>query len=246
MRILITLESPATVSLPVNYNYFLTSMIYRNLPQSFAFIHDNGYAYEKRKFKFFTFSWLQGHYSFKGNTLLMDGKISFIFSSPIDTLAKDMAKSILSENSVAIGNVILNVESVNILPDPDFSSEMYVKMLSPVTMYSTLKTAEGKKKTYYYSPFEKEFSQLIEKNILKKYKALNGKENNNPRFLVTPIGRQKEVFTNYKGTVVRAWNGIFKMEGSPDLMKLAYDAGIGGKNPEGFGCFDVIRRDIKR
>ncbi|MEM3363495.1 MAG: CRISPR-associated endoribonuclease Cas6 [Thermoplasmatales archaeon] len=246
MRILVTLESPVTVSLPINYNYFLASMIYRNLPQSFAFIHDNGYVYGKRKFKFFTFSWLQGHYYLKGNTLLMDGKISFIFSSPIDTLAKDVAKSILSEDSVMIGDSALNIESVNVLPDPDFSNEMYVKMLSPVTMYSTLKTIDGKKRTYYYSPFEKEFSQLIEKNILKKYVALNKKESNDPHFRVTPIGRQREIFTNYKGTIVRAWNGIYRIEGNPDLLKLAYDAGIGGKNPEGFGCFDVIRRDIKR
>lgn len=63
---------------------------------------------------------------------------------------------------------------VKVFPEPPIQDDVTIRMLSPVTIYSTLFSANGKKKTYYYSPFEKEFSQLIRANILKKYEALYG------------------------------------------------------------------------
>ncbi|RLI91606.1 MAG: hypothetical protein DRO89_03615 [Candidatus Altiarchaeales archaeon] len=38
-------------------------------------------------------------------------------------------------------------------------------MLSPLTVYSTLTTGDGKKKTYYYSHYEPDFEELIDRNL---------------------------------------------------------------------------------
>jgi CRISPR-associated endoribonuclease Cas6 len=53
-------------------------------------------------------------------------------------------------------------------------SEAEFYTLSPITVYSTLYTAEGKKKTYYFSPYEQEFSQLVSINLARKYRAYKG------------------------------------------------------------------------
>ncbi len=45
---------------------------------------------------------------------------------------------------------------------------MIVKTLSPITVYSTLETPDGRKKTYYYNPFKADFKELIIKNLQRK------------------------------------------------------------------------------
>lgn len=89
----------------------------------------------------------------------------------------------LSRNSFVISNI-------EVYPQPPLQDDVTIRMLSPVTIYSTLFSAIGKKKTYYYSPFEKEFSQLARANILKKYQALYGsiydEISNPPYFKMSP------------------------------------------------------------
>ncbi len=58
--------------------------------------------------------------------------------------------------------------------------ELLVKMLSPMTMSSILKTAYVRTKQYYYSPL-KDFSTLMEQNARKKHEA----------FHKTPVGGLK-------------------------------------------------------
>lgn len=119
-----------------------------------------------------------------------------------------------------------------------------IRMLSPVTMYSTLKTPTGRKKTYYFSPFESEFSELLEGNLKKKYEALYRSEPNGLSFSIEPIGVSKrdEKIIDYKGTVIKSWMGRYRLSGSLELMKLAYDTGLGAKNSQGFGCFEITQR----
>jgi CRISPR-associated endoribonuclease Cas6 len=35
--------------------------------------------------------------------------------------------------------------------------------------------------------------------------------------------------------------GRFKLKGSPALMSIAYDTGLGSKNSQGFGMFEIVR-----
>lgn len=48
---------------------------------------------------------------------------------------------------------------IEVFPNPSLKDDVTIRMLSPVTIHSTLFSANDKKKTYYYSPFEEEFSQ---------------------------------------------------------------------------------------
>ena len=35
--------------------------------------------------------------------------------------------------------------------------------------------------------------------------------------------------------------GKYKISGDEKLTRLAYDSGIGSKNSQGFGCFEVVK-----
>jgi len=38
--------------------------------------------------------------------------------------------------------------------------------------------------------------------------------------------------------------GIYKLKGGPELIHLVYDAGLGAKNPQGFGMFEIVKEQI--
>jgi CRISPR-associated endoribonuclease Cas6 len=118
-------------------------------------------------------------------------------------------------------------------------SEAEFYTLSPITVYSTLYTAEGRKKTYYFSPYEQEFSQLVSINLARKYRAYKG-EDVQDNVSITPIGRPRERIVLFKGTVIKAWTGRFIVKGDERLIEIAYEAGIGSKNSAGFGMVEVV------
>ncbi len=67
------------------------------------------------------------------------------------------------------------LSSVQVEAVPEYKEKIYVKTLSPITVYSTLNTSDGRKKTYYYSPFEREFEELVIKNLQTKLRIWQGK-----------------------------------------------------------------------
>ncbi len=114
-------------------------------------------------------------------------------------------------------------------------------MLSPVVTYSTV-DIHGKKKTIYYKPGDGVFSELAYKNLQKKFKSFYGKDAPECEFSITPVNDKKikMISANYRGFIIKGWIGEFIMKGSKELIKLAYDTGLGSKNAQGFGCFEII------
>lgn len=248
MRIKLKLASDNHVVLPIHYNHLVQSLIYSNLDEKLSrFLHDKGFCDGKRNFKGFTFSRLM---SKKRKVLTGAGKISLlpplelVVSSPLSQFVEGLAETLIKQKTLDLGNNKVYFESISFIAKPKLEGKLRIKMLSPVTVYSTLNKANGKRKTYYYTPMEKEFGELIENNLLKKYRAYYGKSvsNNNSRvFNIEPVrvSKKDEKIILYKGTVIKGWMGVYDVEGAPELIGLAYEAGIGSKNSQGFGCFEI-------
>lgn len=41
---------------------------------------------------------------------------------------------------------------------------------------------------------------------------------------------------------IKAWLGIYRLQGEPELISLAYDTGFGSKNSQGFGMFEILTK----
>ncbi|MBC7189418.1 hypothetical protein H5U35_04285, partial [Candidatus Aerophobetes bacterium] len=41
-------------------------------------------------------------------------------------------------------------------------------------------------------------------------------------------------------TLIKGWMGTYRLEGNPELIKFSYDAGLGAKNSQGFGMYEVV------
>lgn len=250
MRLTITLRSKSNdlVSLPCHYNEIVQAFIYSNLDWDLANkIHEDGLIdpVTKRSFRFFTFSRLIPTEKFFLNNgrIYLKGDVKLKVSSPLKEFIRSLALNLLKRGEVYISSEAFVVVSVEAESVPEYKNPAIVKALSPITVYSTLITKDRQKKTYYYSPFEREFGKLIIGNLAKKLRALTGKEifEGYVKPYRVSVKNQKIVF--YKDIVIKAWDGLYEISLPPELYEIAFTAGLGSKNSQGFGFIDLY--DVK-
>jgi CRISPR-associated endoribonuclease Cas6 len=164
MRVKLTLfPANGKVILPINYNYFLTSLIYKIIHNSSedysCFLHDEGYRLEKSKkgFKLFTYSMLKGE-KFRIDAekiIFLNSNIQWQISSPVDNFIQHLVTGVFAEGQeIEIGSInnrsscstglngssALNgfnrflIERVETLPRPAFKETMRFTCLSPITV----------------------------------------------------------------------------------------------------------------
>jgi len=238
-------QSKYGIRLPLHYNYLLQGFIYKNLSRHLArFIHNQGYQYEKRRFRFFTFSRLLGKFRIDRDWIIYPKICTLWIASPIIKILESFAGSLAREGCIQLGDNLCEVTSIEVPFTKKYEKEIEIRTLSPITVYSTLLTPDRKKKTYYYSPFEPEFSKLILQNLIKKYLALHpDKKDNLQVFSITPrwVSKKNEHIIYYKKTIIKAWSGIYRIKGSQGLLELAFDSGLGSKNSQGFGMIEEYK-----
>lgn len=240
MRFKVGIEFDESLELPFNYNKILQGFIYRNIMDKdlAQFIHDKGFSYEKRKYKMFTFSRLQGKFSIdsKKKKIIYQSPVELVVSSCYEDFFIDLSLSLLRRDVEIAGHKAYVSKMDIIMEEP--KSIQKIRMLSPVTAYSTL----DDKRTVYFSPYNHDFKRIIKENLIKKYKAFYKDDSkDNVDFDIELVSdKYAKVISSYDGFIIEGWMGDFVLKGDQEVIKLAYDAGIGGKNSQGFGCFKLI------
>lgn len=115
MRIKLTLfPANGKVILPVSYNYFLTSLIYKiihNSSEDYSrFLHDEGYRLEKSKkgFKLFTYSMLTSKkFKIGGEKIIfLNSHVEWQISSPLDNFIQHLVTGVFAEGQeIEIGSI---------------------------------------------------------------------------------------------------------------------------------------------
>jgi len=247
MRIKIIFEKPnGKIVLPIDYNKIIMGFIYKNIDEDLAkFLHEQGFHYEKRQFKLFTFSRIFGEFRIKSKEQVIEfsQKAYLFISSPLQNFLQQFAEHLVKKGEMKIGRNKIFISEISVSPTPEFSPPITIKMLSPMVVYSTFTKKDGEKKTYYYTPAEREFRDLIKENLRKKYTALN-KKNIDFDFSIEPVRMDKrnEKVIIYKNTVIKGWMGKYKVDAPDEILKLGYDTGFGSKNSQGFGMWTYIMR----
>ncbi|WP_434640912.1 CRISPR-associated endoribonuclease Cas6 [Thermoanaerobacterium thermosaccharolyticum] len=246
MRVTIEFTGEKDLLLPIQYNHIVQGFLYNQMTDSdFSnFLHNEGFKYEKRKFKLFTFSRLEGEFRIlkKENKIRIKPPFKLTVASPIDEFIFDISRNIFKKDYCEFNNQRYKLNSLNIDSPPAFRDRARIKFISPVVMYSTIEE-KGLKYTYYYSPWDNNFSLLLLSNLLKKYELIHGEKLLDPYFKLYPIGEKDNKYQKvikYKNTVIKGWMGIYDIECSPDLLELSYYTGLGSKNSQGFGCFEIL------
>lgn len=214
-------------------------------PERARFLHECGYQYQKKKFKLFTFSWLEGKKKrIEEKRIVFESPVKLVLSSPLTPVLEDLANGALKKEKLRLGNNNLICHSVKVLKEPRSTGDMRVKALSPITCYSTMYKKDGTPYTVYYSPLEEEFKELIHNNLVKKF-SLVFPEANLPKSKVEikPIGNprlQVALFRADDPRPIKGWWGNFHIAGPKELLSVAIEAGLGAKNSAGWGCVTPI------
>ncbi len=130
------------------------------------------------------------------------------------------------ENSLTITDVIIrNHKTIT-------SEEITIKMYSPL-----LVRKHDERKDYYLTAEHAEFVKYFRMSV----EDFLNKENINldKEIEIVPVQPKKTVPVSF-GHKVTGNLGVFKLKGSPALLNLLYQSGIGSRRSQGFGLFEII------
>ncbi|MTI80794.1 MAG: CRISPR-associated endoribonuclease Cas6 [Firmicutes bacterium] len=242
------LNKPLT--LPVQYNHLLQSFIYSIFPQEEAtFLHDIGFKHQKRVYKLFSFSQLQGrsNYDKKNKTITFADEVVLTVSSILQNLIEKTANNVLLSKNLQINGQKVNIQGIEFR---DFTipedGVIHIRAVSPITVYSTYKRRDGRKATHYFKPEDRGvFEHLIEENFVRKYETFTGEKLPQQSLVgLKPVRvtERDKVVTRYKGTWITGWLGEYELSGRPEHLHFLLSVALGMKNSIGMGL--CLPKDI--
>lgn len=226
------------IRLPIATGETIQGLIYRALSQDLVFsteVHNEGNIFDNRKYKLMTFGELKGKYETDGKYITYLSKVKLEIRSADDYLIQLLFSFFLKNKRVYLGSNEVEVSDVKLINNKVFDDRVEIRTLSPITAYVT----EDNGHTTYYSPDDDEFYSLLRTNAYRKWRSRYGDEEF--EFSI----RKREGFpvvkraTRYKDTFITAWHGRFVAEGSAKVLDFLYNVGLGGKNSQGFGMFEI-------
>ena len=243
MRLLIQHKIEHELRLPLAYHHIIQGIIYHNLKDVYeysSYLHDKGVSYGERNYKLFTFSLLQGKYSIQNKTIVFLENVAFEISSPDIFLIQTLAKRI-HEHGICYGKNHYKDVDVYVSDDTVEQKEIQIQMLSPICVYSS-DVLTGK--THYYAPQEEEFQKLINENFFRKYFACYSVvPESEIELRIKKVTNKDKYVTRYKGTYITAYSGTYELFGERKYLDFLYQTGLGSKNSQGFGMFEIIEND---
>lgn len=238
MQLFITLKNIGIIDIPVNYNFYIQSAIFRLLAEKNADFAEHLHSVadgEKTKYKFFTFGSLIGKNHFHDKKLYFEGNIKLEIRSVSDEFIEMLADTLTSGSPFCIGKHCLTAESVEKKEYTITDSLIKIRTLSPIVS----KTQTEDNKAVYYSPQDVMFIKRIRETFVNKYTVFSGKSPQSD-IDILPVSAGKKIVTKYKDTWITAYHGIFELCGDAEYLQFLYDVGLGVKTSQGFGMFDVI------
>lgn len=229
--------SGENINLPLSHKHDIQGLIYRavkNSSEFSSFLHDDGYRGGNGVFRLFTFGELIGSHRRQNRSIVFPGGFRLEIRSVSEQFISDLAEyfrpgsgHMLLSNDITVANSTVSQTKIE-------SGEIRIRTLSPI-----IAKRKSSKKTVYFSPADPEFNEIINSNFRAKYQACYGKE---PASCIEAFGAEglTKVVTRYKGLWINAFFADITLRGEPEYLEFLYNTGLGCKNSQGFGMFDVI------
>jgi CRISPR-associated endoribonuclease Cas6 len=248
--------------LPLNYQYELSSWIYKVISRAdseFAtWLHSNGYTTGSKQFRLFNFSRLQvPAFEIQGDRLhIKSDKISLQVSFGIDASAEKFIMGLFQHQQLTIGDtqsrVTFEVLQIEAQDSRLYSNTCRFRTISPMCA-SKKREYNGKQSALYLSPEDEEFERILTGNLVNKWMALRVNQlvphiafaSDNSAIQFRLLNKPSSRLVTFKAgteeqTKVRGFDFQFELTAPIELMELGYNCGFGEKNSEGFGMVEVV------
>lgn len=265
MRFTITLQAlEGNTVLPINYQYPLSSWIYRTLEQGSrelaSFLHEEGYSDDShRRFKFYSFSELRTPGArVQGSRLILTRpearfSIGFLANHAAQTMVMGLFRQAepfwLGDNHNG-GRFIVSAVEMQMLPPLQGVADFFTT--SPVVVSIGDPNPDGTPGKKFLSPFDEGFEAQFLSNLRHKYSVarqhgLLEAAEAEPAIsysLLSHSAKEKRIdlLRGQPGyTRVRGYKFRFRLDAPEPVLRLAMLAGVGEKNAMGFGAVEGIR-----
>ncbi len=240
MKCKITVRSLSDHPVNFDYQYGLASMLYFKLARADVKLANEMHAHQG--FKFYTFSNLMLMNRKSCREGLCFGSAHFILSSPDDRFIRSFTEGLLQQPEFYLdgpcGRVNFAIERIEILKDASFGDECWFRTLSPIYVKTIRKDNEKLREVDLY-PTEPKFYENLHRNLVERFSEFYGRAPED-RFDVIETANIKARRIMIADCYRRCCLMNLRLQASPELLKFAYDAGLGEKNAMGFGCVDVV------
>jgi CRISPR-associated endoribonuclease Cas6 len=239
-------------SLPINYQYELSSFVYHTLARADEqytwWLHENGFTVDKKQFRLFSFSSFEiPTYKIEADRIIIDSdKIKWYISFLPEKSTEHFIQGLFNNIEFSIGDskskVNFRVSSVEMTNTELAYEILNFQTLSPVciTRHDPLQ-----KQVIYENPDSEYASEALFLNLKNKYKAYFGHEYEGEstfefKLLSKPQSKLITIKTNTpEQSRVKGFKFKFSLKADPQLMQIMYHCGLGEKNAMGFGFVEL-------
>ena len=252
--------------LPFNYQYFISSWIYKRIGEANAnfadFLHQQGYGEGNRKFKLFCFGPLDIKpykvHKERGVLELFGQEVNLEVSFFLPQAAESFIKGLFMHQQLGLGDKInqvdFEVSRIESVGATLFTDSMRYRALAPICISRPPGKAE--QHAQYLHPYDKEYSHYLINNTIQKWIATCGAVARNG-----PVNELQESEIHFKcltkepksqmitikpftpeQTKVRGYLYDFELTAPQEVHELIYAAGLGEKCSMGFGWVEIARK----
>lgn len=260
MRLKLTLQHPPNQVLPINYQYLISSWIYRTLSQANSAyatrLHEKGYDFAGKTYKLFTFSTLQPRWfdlNKREKTItLAKAPTELILSFHMEEalqhfvvgLFKDQRFSLESGQRFKANFEITGIET---LPCPTIEQTMRFRAITPICIK---KNVEEKVHPDFLHPDDASYAELLFQNLLNKGSVSLQQQYPNLQLQIAPdfplsfkvLSEPKSKLWVVKGIKVKGWLYDFEICMPKKCLEVGYFGGFGVSNSAlGMGMVQVLK-----
>ncbi len=237
-------------ALPINYQYPIAAWIYKTLhlanPEFSQWLHEQGYSYEKRKFKLFTFSPIkfENYLIQKDRIIAQTPNCSITLSFLLPEAVKHFVSGCFKNQHFGLGDKIsqvdFEVKAIEIESPVELGTVARFRSLSPICVSEPVER-NGKLTSQYLSPDDTGYEKRLFDNLSEKYLSANegAKELTGNCKLKVLSAPKSKLITIKQGTSdeskVRGYQYDFEIEAPKELIEVGYYAGFGSMNSMGMG-----------
>lgn len=236
----ITAYAHTPITLPLAYNELLQGVLYSCWHGRYPQLHDEGLG-GIRGFRPFTFGRLRGKSSVsrESRTIRFEGAVSFDVRSPVEELLDELATQLAEREQIRIGAYNLPLTNLQSNDRLLFPPRATITLATPVVAYEALEDGH----TRFYAPDETPWLSLVQRNAQYKAEALGLEGAAAIQAMPLTETLRKQV-TRFKGTYITGWLGDVILAAEPPLMAALWCLGLGVKNSQGFGMFDISDKPL--
>ena len=236
-------------TLPLNYQYELSSFVYGTIHRSndeySTWLHHNGFIADNKQFRLFTFSHLHvPQYRIKGDRLIIESPtVGWQIAFLPERSTEEFIRGLFTEQVFTLGDrqskVQFRITGVELMSEPAFTPDTVYTTLSPVCIARHIPET---KQIFYESPDSPYALEAMLRNLKNKYAAYHGhaftgSDTFGLELLSKPISKLVTIKTGTPHqTKIRGYTFRFKLHADKELLKVMWNSGLGEKGSMGFGC----------